>query len=279
MPPAGDGSSRASSGAGTVSAKPGGGTSCAGGRDTAGVWVAGVGAAGAVLYDGPASRATLFSTAADGGGGDGRHANGVTGSRLSSPPDAPRAPAVRNAGTAGVGTSMTGGDSFAGNGATKEAGDVKGAGNGAAIGTEGCSTGSVCLGEVDCALRSAAPSPEAVAGPTAGAAGAVRAAGSEGATAAGALVGGWMAGGGAPHARPASVARATGAGGGRTSVSDTSGNRDGGADGSKCADASNTSLHWPQRTHPSDMRNWSATTLKEVAQDGQRVIWLISGGL
>jgi len=27
------------------------------------------------------------------------------------------------------------------------------------------------------------------------------------------------------------------------------------------------------------MRNWSATTLKEVAQDGQRVIWLISDGL
>jgi len=27
------------------------------------------------------------------------------------------------------------------------------------------------------------------------------------------------------------------------------------------------------------MRNWSATTLKAVAQDGQRVIWLISDPL
>jgi hypothetical protein len=59
-------------------------------------------------------------------------------------------------------------------------------------------------------------------------------------------------------------------------VSDTSGSSGAGATGSKWAEASNTSLHWPQRTHPSEMRNWSATTLKVVAQDGQRVIWLIS---
>lgn len=82
-----------------------------------------------------------------------------------------------------------------------------------------------------------------------------------------------------PHARSASLFRAVGAGDGRTSVNDTSGKRAAGATGSKCAEASNTSLHWPHRTHPSEMRNWSATTLKEVAQDGQRVIWLISVGL
>jgi len=63
------------------------------------------------------------------------------------------------------------------------------------------------------------------------------------------------------------------------SVNETSGNNAGGAAGSRCAEASNTSLHWPQRTHPCEMRNWSATTLNEVEQDGQRVIWLISDGL
>ena len=204
---------------------------------------AGLEEAGAALYDGAASRANVSTSDTDGGGGDGRQAKGVTGSRLSSAPDAPTAPAVRNAGTAGVGTSMTG--------------KGAGAGDGAVVDADGYNTASECLGAVGCALRSAAPSTDAPAG---------------------AVTGVWT-GGGAPHARPASVARATGAGGGRISVSDTSGNNDGGADGSKCADASNTSLHWPQRTHPSDMRNWSATTLKEVEQDGQRVIWLISGGL
>ena len=82
-----------------------------------------------------------------------------------------------------------------------------------------------------------------------------------------------------PHAPSASGLRATGAVGARMSVSDTSGRSASGATGSKWAEASNTSLHWPQRTHPSEMRNWSATTLKVVAQDGQRVIWLISEGL
>ena len=232
---------------------------------------AGVEKAGAALYDEAASRANLSRSDADGGGGDGRQANGVTGSRLSSPPDAPRAPAVRNAGTAGVGTSMTGGDDASGNGATHGAGGAKGsgAGDGAAVGDAGFRSAPECLGAVDCTLRSAAPSPKATAG---GAAGAAK-------EAAGAATNGGTGGGGTPQARSAPVARATGAGGGRTSVSDTSGNNDGGADGNKCADASNTSLHWPQRTHPSDMRNWSATTLKDVAQDGQRVIWLISGGL
>ena len=82
-----------------------------------------------------------------------------------------------------------------------------------------------------------------------------------------------------PQAPSASGLRAMGAVGARRSVSDTSGSSAAGATGSKWAEASNTSLHWPQRTHPSEMRNWSATTLKVVAQDGQRVIWLISDGL
>ena len=85
--------------------------------------------------------------------------------------------------------------------------------------------------------------------------------------------------GGWPHARPASGGRATGTGGGRTSVKETSGSSAAGAAASRWADASKTSLHWPQRTHPSEMRNWSATTLNVVEQDGQRVIWLISAGL
>ncbi len=82
-----------------------------------------------------------------------------------------------------------------------------------------------------------------------------------------------------PQAPSASGLRAAGAVGARRSVSDTSGSNAAGATGSKWAEASNTSLHWPQRTHPSEMRNWSATTLKVVAQDGQRVIWLISNRL
>lgn len=275
MPPAGAGGSKASGSAGTVCANPGGGTSCAAGTDTnaAGIGrgAAGVDEAGAAQYDTAASRANFSGSDTDGVGGAGRQEKGVTGSRLSSSPDAPSAPAVRNAGTAGVGTSMTGGDDAAGNGATHGAGGANGAGAGdvAAVGNAGFRSAPEYLGAVDCTLRSAAPSPEAAAGAAAGAAEA----------AAGAVIDGWAGGGGAPQARSASAARATGAGGGRISVSDTSGNNDGGADGSKCADASNTSLHWPQRTHPSDMRNWSATTLKEVAQDGQRVIWLISGGL
>ena len=44
------------------------------------------------------------------------------------------------------------------------------------------------------------------------------------------------------------------------------------------AAASKICWHWPQRTQPSEMRSWSATTLNKVAQDGQRVFWLIGGG-
>jgi hypothetical protein len=84
---------------------------------------------------------------------------------------------------------------------------------------------------------------------------------------------------GLPQARPASCARGTGNGGGRTSVRETSGSSGAGGAARRWADASKTSLHWPQRTHPSEMRNWSATTLNVVEQDGQRVIWLISEGL
>jgi len=39
------------------------------------------------------------------------------------------------------------------------------------------------------------------------------------------------------------------------------------------------SLHWPQRTQPSEMRSWSATTLNLVPQEGQQVIWLIGSAL
>ena len=39
--------------------------------------------------------------------------------------------------------------------------------------------------------------------------------------------------------------------------------------------ASNTSPQRPQRTHPSEMRSWSGTTLKVVAQTGQRVVRLM----
>jgi hypothetical protein len=219
--------------------------------------MAGVGAAGKGCLVTPASRTAVCSAAAAGVGKGGRQANGVTGSRLSSPCADPDAPAVRKAGTAGVGTSITRGGGTAGEGDGKDEASGARAGEGAGAG----GAGAADSGTRDAAVRVAAPSPVAVVGDTAGA-----------------PIGGCV-GGVTPQARPASETRATGAGGGLTSVSDTSGSNDGGADGSKCADASNTSLHWPQRTHPSDMRNWSATTLKEVAQDGQRVIWLISGGL
>ena len=39
----------------------------------------------------------------------------------------------------------------------------------------------------------------------------------------------------------------------------------------KCVEASNTWLHWPQRTQPSEILSWSGTTLNKVLQDGQRV--------
>ncbi len=258
--PTGD-KSRESSDAGSVSANAGGGTSRADGDHTAGFGTAGKG------FVVTASRTGACSAAAAGVGKGGRHANGVTGSRLSSPGADPDAPAVRKAGTAGVGTSITRGDGATGDGAGN--GEANGASAGGGAGDRGeRAEGPDGRGAACCAVRVAAPSPVAVVG------GAVYAVAS-----AGAPMGGCVGGGATPHARPTSETRATGAGGGLTSVNDTSGSNEGGADGSKCADASNTSLHWPQRTHPSDMRNWSATTLKEVAQDGQRVIWLISGGL
>jgi hypothetical protein len=68
-------------------------------------------------------------------------------------------------------------------------------------------------------------------------------------------------------------------GGGRTSVRETSGSNAGGGAGISDSEASKTSAQLPQRTHPSDMRNWSATTLNWVEQAGQRVIWLICNGL
>ena len=90
----------------------------------------------------------------------------------------------------------------------------------------------------------------------------------------------WLAGGSnTPQAPRASGCRATTTGGGRVSVSDTSGSIGGGGAATRCAAASNTSLHCPQRTQPSEMRSWSATTLNWVAQAGQRVIWLICGRL
>jgi len=46
-----------------------------------------------------------------------------------------------------------------------------------------------------------------------------------------------------------------------------------------CAAASNTCWQWPQRTQPAAMRSWSGTTLKVVAQAGQRVIRLMVRGL
>ena len=51
----------------------------------------------------------------------------------------------------------------------------------------------------------------------------------------------------------------------------------GAASGASCRStvASNTSLQRPQRTHPSEMRSWSRTTLKVVAQAGQRVTRLM----
>lgn len=49
-----------------------------------------------------------------------------------------------------------------------------------------------------------------------------------------------------------------------------------GAADSRLALASNTSLHCPQRTHPSDTRNWSGTTLNIVVHAGHLVIRLIS---
>jgi hypothetical protein len=40
--------------------------------------------------------------------------------------------------------------------------------------------------------------------------------------------------------------------------------------------ASKTSLHWPHRTHPSDTRSWSGTTLNIVVHAGHLVIRLIN---
>src|SRR3990167_8772396 len=39
--------------------------------------------------------------------------------------------------------------------------------------------------------------------------------------------------------------------------------------------ASNTSAQWPQRTQPSEIFNWSGTTLNIVPQAGQRVVKLM----
>ncbi len=172
--------------------------------------------------------------------------NGVRGCReSSSSKERPALPAARNAGTAGSGTASTG------SGAASTTADV--------ARTAGAD-------ESAASSENSAPLSKGEAG--AGVAEAV------------APAGGWDRGGGTcPQVRAVSAWRTTGAGGGRTSVNETSGNSGGGAAGSRCAAASKTSLHWPQRTHPSEMRNWSATTLKEVEQDGQRVIWLISGRL
>ena len=166
--------------------------------------------------------------------------NGVSGCSESSPSKEPLALlAARNAGTAGSGTASTG------SGAASNVPDVAGADESAAS-----SENSTPLSKGEAGAGAA----EAVT-PSAG----------------------WDCEGGTwPQARAVSAWRTTGAGGGRTSVNDTSGNSGGGAAGSRCAAASKTSLHWPHRTQPSEMRSWSATTLKEVEQDGQRVIWLIS---
>jgi hypothetical protein len=43
-----------------------------------------------------------------------------------------------------------------------------------------------------------------------------------------------------------------------------------------CAEASNTSLQWPQRTQPSEIFSWSGTTRNMVPQAGQLVIRLMS---
>jgi hypothetical protein len=50
----------------------------------------------------------------------------------------------------------------------------------------------------------------------------------------------------------------------------------GGAD-TRLACASNTVAHWPQRTQPSEILSWSATTLNKVPQAVQRVTRLIEG--
>ena len=172
------------------------------------------------------------------------HAKGATRSSPRTSAEASlRAPAVRNAGTAGLGISSTG-----------------------AAGTSCTALNSGASTVLVTAARVADSETLPVTGVVA-------------------LTAFAAAGGAAPvdlpppHAPSASGLRATGAVGARRSVSDTSGSSASGATGSKWAEALNTSLHWPQRTHPSEMRNWSATTLKVVAQDGQRVIWLISEGL
>ena len=47
----------------------------------------------------------------------------------------------------------------------------------------------------------------------------------------------------------------------------------------RCRDASNISPHCPHRTHPSEIRSWSGTTLNIVSHAGHRVIRLIGPGL
>ena len=84
---------------------------------------------------------------------------------------------------------------------------------------------------------------------------------------------------GAPQSRSPGSARRTGAGGGRRRSSAMSGSKGAGAVACRWAEASNTCWQLPQRTHPSEMRNWSATTLNRVPQDGQRVVWLMGCGL
>ena len=83
-----------------------------------------------------------------------------------------------------------------------------------------------------------------------------------------------------PHVRgEESSARATGMGGGRTSVSDRSGKSAGGGAGMSDSDASNT---WrSDRSAPSHQKcaTGPATTCRWVEQAGQRVIWLICNGL
>lgn len=169
--------------------------------------------------------------------------NGVIGSSDRRAPSVGSASAERNAGTVASGTSIIGA-------AALPAGSAAGARGATIFGGLGPKTG-----RTRSAIRAAPPVDR-----SAGVAGGVRP-GSRGSggVALPAAARAWApeateGAAAAPQAR-SSVLRATGAGGGRTSVKETSGSSGGAGGASRLADASKTSLQWPQRTQPCEMRS------------------------
>ena len=166
------------------------------------------------------------------------------GSASSAPPGT--VPCTKNAGTTGSGTCNTEGVSACG---------PEGMGTCTEDSTAGAAAAVSADGSGDASVLAKCPGPDETSGARAGSAS------------------------GAPHSRSTGSVRRTGAGGARKRSNAMSGSKGAGTFACRWAEASNTNWQCPQRTHPSEMRNWSATTLNRVPQDGQRVVWLMGCGL